>query len=302
MAARGKTIALSSAGLGVLVLLGSAVVLWERLLEDWYIGDLRTGSEEEARRAAEALGRMGSVRAVPALLGVPGRKDLQGPGKSALTREVHQLGDIIGGATGPDQALPFPAMRRSDWETALEAILEAAGSREDRIFRSSPSGPIVVSRGEDSRAGDVLRILRWASAAIARIGERAVPALERAASDEKLDPGARAFARFELARRDLITPHIILPEGSAEISVGTSRSTPLPGSSGSVCLSAEDDAARGVMKVWVTTSSGAPIVEERLLAKGEEVSFSVGGQAYVLRLEELETTGWGVFRLHERRE
>jgi hypothetical protein len=51
MAARGTTIALWSAGLGVLVLLGGAVTLRERLVEEWHIHKLRTGDLEEARRA-----------------------------------------------------------------------------------------------------------------------------------------------------------------------------------------------------------------------------------------------------------
>jgi hypothetical protein len=303
MAARGKTIALWSAGLGVLVLLAGAVVLRERILEEWHIHKLRTGSPEEARRAAEALGKMGSVRAVPALLEAPGRSR-KGPGsasKAGRRVSIHRPDEFLGDSRG-FQTLPFPATDGAEWQTApLVTVLEGhdPGSK---VLWDARSGNMVISLRESSGLDETLAALRWASAAIAQIGERAVPAIERAAADETLDPGTRAFASFQLARRALADPRLVLPEGGTEVSLEQRTSAPLPGSQGSVFISASD-ITRGRVHVWVTPSIGAPIIEEHALAEGEEVSFTLAGKGYVLRLVDLRNrligTDRAVFRIRE---
>jgi len=299
MAARGKTIALWSAGLGVIVLLGGAVALREQLLEEWHIHKLRTGDPEEARRAAEALGRMGSVRAVPALLEAACRSqgDLSADTGAQYSMKVRRLSPL--GDAGLGSRLPFPLTAGSDWETPLSAIaLERSGYR---ILFEAGTGAVIASWGESPASAEAVR---WASAAIDQIGEPAVPALERAAADESLDPGTRAFATFELARRALANPRIVLEGESAEVSVEQRTSAPLPGSQGSVYLSA-DDITGGRVKVWVTPSAGAPLIKKHPLAEGEEVSFSLAGKTYLLRLEDLRNrligTDHAVFTIREVR-
>jgi hypothetical protein len=59
------------------------------------------------------------------------------------------------------------------------------------------------------------------------------------------------------------------------------------------------------VKVWVTPSTGSPLIEEHPLAKGEEVSFSIAGKTYILRLEDLRNRLIGrdhaVFTIREDR-
>jgi len=118
--------------------------------------------------------------------------------------------------------------------------------------------------------------------------------------DEALDPGARAFASFELARRALANPRIVLEEGGAELILKRHTSMALPGSRGSVYLSADEFQRRTVL-VWVTPSIGAPILEEHPLSQGKDVSFSLGGKGYVLRLEDvLFATERAVFTIRKR--
>jgi len=286
MAARGRTIALWSAGLGVIVLLGGAVALRERILEEWHIHKLRTGNPEEARRAAEALGRMGSVRAVPALLEAPGRRRTEpaakgGTGQDAAFRPLREL---TGNVAGFQPTVPFVVKGNSDWQTLLSMALLGPASTGSNFLWSAQSGNVIIKM---DGAEAVFDAFLWASAALSHIGERAVPALERAAADESLDPGTRAFAKFELARRALASPRIVLEGGSAEVSVEKRTSVPLPGSQGSVYLSAGDFEYRTV-RVWVTPSTGNSLVREHSLATGEEVSFSVGGRSYLLRLEDIQ--------------
>jgi hypothetical protein len=59
------------------------------------------------------------------------------------------------------------------------------------------------------------------------------------------------------------------------------------------------------VKVWVTPSTGAPLIEEHPLAEGEEVTFTLAGKTYVLRLEDLRNrligTDHAVFTIREVR-
>ena len=62
---RGKLVAWCSVTMGVVVLAVCGFVFRRAIVEEWYIHKLRSGDEEERRAAAEKLGKMGSVRAVP---------------------------------------------------------------------------------------------------------------------------------------------------------------------------------------------------------------------------------------------
>jgi hypothetical protein len=303
MAARGKTMALSIAGVGILVLLAGAVVLREPILEEWHIHKLRTGDPEEARRAAEALGKMGSVRAVPALLEAPGRsRRKSSPAGAGRVVSVAKLPPGLEPSDELHPALPFPAARGTEWPALSIAILGASSDPGSKVIWDAPTARVILSVNASSGTEETIEALGWAGAALREIGDRAVPALERAARDDHLDAGARAFASLVLARRALANPRIILEAEGAEVSVEQRASEPLPGSRGSVYLSA-GDITGGRVKVWITPTTGAPLIEGHSLAEGEEVSFSLAGKAYVLRLEDLRNrligTDHAVFRIRE---
>jgi len=296
MPSRGRTIALSSAGVGSLVLLVGVAVLWEPLLEEWHLHKLRTGTADEVRRAAEALGRMGSVRAVPALLEAPvgSRKRLSSPrGVSGAG-----LNPILLELMAGDPNLPFPLAMDTSLDAALLGLVQELTGQPNPFIGASGGGFFAAP----ADAQPVLDVLRWASDAIDAIGERAVPALERAAADQRLDPGTRAFASFLLARRARANPRISLGGESAEVSLAQRTSVPLPGSRVSVYLSA-GDVTGGRVNVWVIPATGPRLFDGHSLAEGEEVSFAIGGRSYALRLEDLQNrligTDRAVFRLRE---
>lgn len=65
---RGKTIALSTVALGLVVLVGAGFVAKDWIREEWWIRKLRTGDGQEKEEAVEKLAEMKAVRAVPLLL------------------------------------------------------------------------------------------------------------------------------------------------------------------------------------------------------------------------------------------
>src|SRR2546427_9381966 len=68
MRRRGRTIALSTVTIGLVVLAALGFAAKDRLSEEWYLWRLEVGSEEEEADAAEELGELRSVRAVSALV------------------------------------------------------------------------------------------------------------------------------------------------------------------------------------------------------------------------------------------
>jgi hypothetical protein len=68
MAKRGKIVAFSLAATGLVVLAAAGMMAWPRLEEEWWFYRLRTGDEDQRQRAAERLGSLGSVRALPELV------------------------------------------------------------------------------------------------------------------------------------------------------------------------------------------------------------------------------------------
>ncbi len=62
---RGKSIAISTAVLGVVVLVAAGVAGKERIREEWYLHQLGSADDATRLHAAGALGEMKSIRAVP---------------------------------------------------------------------------------------------------------------------------------------------------------------------------------------------------------------------------------------------
>ena len=59
----GKTIALSTAGVGVVVLVATEIAERDWIREQWYVHRFEAGDEKEKLHAAERLGALGSARA-----------------------------------------------------------------------------------------------------------------------------------------------------------------------------------------------------------------------------------------------
>lgn len=68
MHSRSKTIPISTAVLGVAVLIAAGVAGKNRIREEWYIWRLEKGDEQEQMVAAEKLGKLRSVRAASRLV------------------------------------------------------------------------------------------------------------------------------------------------------------------------------------------------------------------------------------------
>lgn len=66
MTSRGKVVALANAGVAIAVLV-AGLAAWPSLEEEWWLRRLRNGDQDARERAAERLGELGSVRAVPEL-------------------------------------------------------------------------------------------------------------------------------------------------------------------------------------------------------------------------------------------
>ena len=64
---RGKRVAVGAGVLGLLVLIATGFALKDRIREEWYICRLSAQAEDARARAARALGKMRSQRAVPQL-------------------------------------------------------------------------------------------------------------------------------------------------------------------------------------------------------------------------------------------
>ena len=69
---KSKTFALSTAVLGLVVLVAAGIAAKDTIREQWYLHRLENGAEEEQIVAAEKLGDMRSIRAIPLLLGLNG--------------------------------------------------------------------------------------------------------------------------------------------------------------------------------------------------------------------------------------
>jgi hypothetical protein len=68
MRRRGKAVAITAVVLGLGVLVGAGMAAKDRIVEEWWIHKLKTGSEEEKKAAAERLGRLKATRAIPYLI------------------------------------------------------------------------------------------------------------------------------------------------------------------------------------------------------------------------------------------
>lgn len=68
MKRRGKIIAISTVGVGVVVLVAAGLVARDWIREEWYIWRLSSARPEVRATAALSLGRMRAVRAVPMLV------------------------------------------------------------------------------------------------------------------------------------------------------------------------------------------------------------------------------------------
>jgi HEAT repeat protein len=139
MTPRGKAIALSTAAVGLVVLVMAGIVAKDRILEEWYLHKLRLGDDQEKLYAAEKLAEIKSVSAVPALLGCL-RVELHGRSTAysqwTLGEQACRLQESLARIGKP--ALP-DLLRAVGNEDAFVAFV-AASSLEWVYYQKKPSG------------------------------------------------------------------------------------------------------------------------------------------------------------------
>jgi hypothetical protein len=118
---RSRSIAVPIAAVGLLVLVAAGLSLKDVLRERYFLSRLESGTEDERKSAAETLGRIGSPRAIPALLG-------------ALKREGHEPVQAITSAPAGGQPV------------TVQLSGQAAGwmqqaTRAQRLGLPGPVGP-----------------------------------------------------------------------------------------------------------------------------------------------------------------
>jgi hypothetical protein len=295
MAQRGKYVAVSAAGVGLLVLLLGAFLARTRLLEEWWLYKLGSRDEAERNRAIEKLGELGSTRAVrrflelfrpqPSSVGRASGNLLQHHRRYTATDLVHN-GRVKGGL-GPYRAAWHQAQ-------ALLAVVLQYGVTAPGEILWQPTGDFMgislfAPADVHVEVAKVLDLLRRVDAALARIGERVVPGLERAAGDESLPAPARAVAVFELARRKpwlQSEPLWRVPGGTADFTLPQRGSAALPGSDG-IIEAAIGDITLGHVAVTVRLANGFTLVTTSPVREGEDVTFQLDGKTYKLIVKDL---------------
>lgn len=293
----------------VTALVGGAVLLRERLFEEWYLRKLRSADDEEALRAAEVLGRLGSIRAVPEMLGLVARPGVKASSKPASTGRFAAYRPIDLDDLQPP-LLPFAVFSRDrEHQTPLQRLLREAAGIDDVASLGAVNlrgnvSVLVAASGDDAAIERLLETIRKVSSILDGLGDRALPAIETVATDPGLHPATRAFADYYLARRRRDTPVLSLPEEGTEVLLRQRSSTVVPGSSAGVYLSISDVTA-GQVHVWVTLASGETLIEDRSLREGDELPLALGGKGYVLRLKDLRNKlighDWATFTIAEQR-
>ena len=147
----GKTIALWTLGVTLLVLVLSAGLFTDVALEAWFLHLLATGNDAEKREAARRLGDLPSVRAVPALVGL-----------TTTPKEDLRLAAIAAlGAVGPDAAAAIPR------------LIDLLSGVDEKPVAPAPPG----RRGWSLPSFAASPTRRAAATALGRIGSPAVPPL-----------------------------------------------------------------------------------------------------------------------------
>lgn len=105
--------------------------------------------------------------------------------------------------------------------------------------------------------------------------------------------GLSIWSWVRTRRPDLFTlsarkePPIELPKGKVQIKVYQRDSKPIPGSKGNVTI-AIADVTRGQVTVTMSYGTEETLIPSTSVQKGDELSFAVKGNRYVLTLKELK--------------
>ncbi len=86
---RGKLVALSTAAVGIVVMVAAGIAANDRIREEWWLWRLSVGDPDEEAGAAQELGRLRSVRAVPLLVAALRRTALPEPAKLSRVPSRH---------------------------------------------------------------------------------------------------------------------------------------------------------------------------------------------------------------------
>ena len=124
--AKGKTTALWTLVLGILVLMALGIGSRDRVLVELYARALKSGSVEEKLRAARELGKMKSVKAVPVLL--EALKQAMAPNRGSISDSLRRA---IRGALlsigEPAMLCLMRGLKDEDWRLLLPDADETLG-------------------------------------------------------------------------------------------------------------------------------------------------------------------------------
>jgi HEAT repeat protein len=150
----GKLLALSTAAVGVVVLVATGFAAKDQIREEWYIWRLEKGSELEQAAAAEKLGQMRSVRAVPALFEAARHVEASGNRTAFSDALIH-----IGKPAVPDLLRAASDGPGPLWDLARDAL----GGIFHNNFSSYPRGNMLASR-EPAHLGERRAFVRFLNA------------------------------------------------------------------------------------------------------------------------------------------
>ena len=179
--------------LGTVALLVMAVTLKRPALEQWYLWQLESENEEERAIAAETLGEMNSVRAVPKLAETLAKE----PGPYARTRIADALRGIVPGAVSAVDAVPalIDALK-ADHEDVRGTAAEILGKIGSQAKAAIPALGTALAT---DKSVSVRTVAAGALGEIGRGVKDAVPVLEEALKcrfDDVRDSAAYALGEI----------------------------------------------------------------------------------------------------------
>jgi hypothetical protein len=123
---KGKRVAISAAVAGALVLLAAVFALRGWIREEWYLRKLGSGDGEAKRLAAEKLGELKSIRAIPVLAGLV----------REATVDPYPRGFLLSAGTTADQhGADTQGRHRGPGEPRGAFIARTPGRRSKRVPR-----------------------------------------------------------------------------------------------------------------------------------------------------------------------
>jgi HEAT repeat protein len=187
---RGRTIALLTLVLGLVVLVVAGIMSKDWIVEEWWLHKLRTGTEAESASAAKALGSMNSVKALRHLLkAYSQREDLhpvlvagriaKNKGAESVSQLATALKDadssirwaaaMLLGLMGPEAKVSRPDLLKATSDTSLD-VRDAAAEALANVERGQDFKDDVLYPDGNPTAEEALLIRMAKNAVLKKYG------------------------------------------------------------------------------------------------------------------------------------